>query len=87
MSASEKVPAAQSAEYSPSEWPATKDTLDLRSRPRACMTRMTAIDTAINAGWALAVSVKVSSGPSNMVFESFSPSASSTSAKTAFASA
>ncbi len=45
------------------------------------------METAISAGCALAVSVSTSSGPSNIVAESFSPSAASTSSKTARASA
>lgn len=47
--------------------------------PRASRTRMTAIETAMRAGWALAVSVSVSSGPFHMMSESFWSSASSTS--------
>ena len=42
--------------------------------------------TAISAGWAFSVRVSVSAGPSQMIADSFSPSASSTSAKTARAS-
>ena len=82
VSARLKVPAAQRAEYSPRECPATNETLFLRSRPFFSSTLITAIETAINAGCALAVNVKTSSGPSNITDESFSPKASSTSSKT-----
>ena len=51
-------PAAASAEYSPSECPATKSAALPRSRPfSASSVRITARDTAISAGWALAVRV------------------------------
>ena len=46
--------------------------------PRASSTRIAARLTAISAGWAFSVSVRVSIGPSQMMSESFSPSASST---------
>ena len=48
---------------------------------------MAASDTAISAGCAFSVSVSVSAGPSHMIAESFSPSASSTSSNTARAGA
>ena len=83
-SASEKAPAAASAEYSPSEWPATNFTLSASRKPFSLSsTRMTASDTAISAGWAFSVSVRVSIGPSNMISDSFWPSAASTSSNTA----
>ena len=87
-SATLSAPAAASAEYSPSECPATYFTLPARRKPFSCSsTRMTASDTAISAGWAFSVSVSVSSGPSNMMSESFWPSAASTSSNTARAEA
>ena len=68
VSAMVKAPAAASAEYSPSEWPATNCASRLRSRPAsASSTRRVASETAISAGWAFSVSVSVSAGPSNMM--------------------
>ena len=76
-------PAAASAEYSPSEWPATNAASRARSRPASLSsTRIAASETAIRAGWAFSVSVSRSAGPSHMTAVSFSPSASSTSANT-----
>ena len=46
-------------------------------------TRKVANETAISAGWAFSVSCRVSAGPSQMMAVSFSPSAASTSSKTA----
>ena len=64
VSAMVKAPAAASAEYSPSEWPATNCASRARSRPAsASSTRMAASETAISAGWAFSVSVSVSAGP------------------------
>ena len=54
--------------------------------PRASSTLSAARLTAISAGWAFSVSVRVSIGPSQMIVDSFSPSASSTASKTARAS-
>ena len=82
-SASEKAPAAASAEYSPSECPATNFTWSLSLKPFSrSSTRITAIDTAISAGCAFSVSVRVSLGPSHMICERFWPSAASTSSNT-----
>ncbi len=53
------------------------------TRPRSSAPRCAAKLTAISAGWALRVRVSASSGPSKMVLESRSPSASSTSSNTA----
>ena len=64
--------------------------LDLAGEAEALLcssTRMTASETAISAGWAFSVSVSVSSGPLNMMSESFWPSAASTSSNTARAEA
>ena len=55
--------------------------------PSASRARNAARETAIRAGWALPVRVSSSSGPSHISAESFSPSASSTSSKTARAPA
>ena len=88
MSVMVKAPAAASAEYSPSEWPATNCASRLRSTPAsASSTRMTASDTAISAGCAFSVSVSLSAGPSHMIAVSLSPSAASTSSNTARAGA
>ena len=82
------MPAAASAEYSPSEWPATNLASRARSIPAsACSTRIAATDTAISAGCAFSVSVSLSAGPSQIVAVSFSPSAASTSSNTARAGA
>ena len=53
----------------------------------ASSTRITAMDTAIRAGWAFSVSVSSASGPSHIRADSFWPSAASTSSKTARAAA
>ncbi len=75
--------AAASAEYSPSEWPATKAASRPRSMPAsASSTRSAASETAMSAGCAFAVRVSVSGGPFQIVSLSFSPSAASTSSKT-----
>ena len=80
----ENVPAAANAEYSPRLCPATNLTLSLSLKPcSASSTRMTAILTAISAGWAFSVSVKISPGPDHMISESFCPRAASTSSNTA----
>ena len=77
-----KLPAAVSALYSPSEWPATSATWrDMSKPPSFASTRQMATETAISAGCALAVRVSSSAGPSNMRRESFWLSASSTSWK------
>ncbi len=86
VSAIENTPAAQSAEYSPSEWPATNAACLPTLTPFDSSTRTTAMLTAISAGCAFSVSCSVSAGPSNMIALSFWPSASSTSANTARAS-
>ena len=76
------APAAASAEYSPSEWPATKPARVTSTPNSAFRARIAATDTAISAGWAFSVRVSWSSGPSRIRTDSFCPSASSTSAKT-----
>ncbi len=77
------APAAASAEYSPSEWPATKRTSRAGLTPvSASSTRSAASETAIRAGWVFAVSVSSSAGPSQMSVERCAPSAASTSSKT-----
>ena len=82
----DRLPAAASAEYSPSEWPATKAACCFRSSPAsASSTRIAARLTAIRAGWVLAVRVSSSAGPSHMRAESFWDRASSTSSNTALA--
>ena len=80
VSATEKVPAAASAEYSPREWPATKAALDFRSKPpSARKTANTASEAVMMAGWAFSVSVRSLSGPSNISLDRFCFRASSTS--------
>ena len=80
VSARENVPAAARAEYSPSEWPATKPARAFRSNPPSDFsTARTARLAVMIAGWALAVRVNSSSGPSNMILESFCFRVSSTS--------
>ena len=77
-------PAAASAEYSPSEWPATNAASRSSFTPASVSSaRIAASDTARSPGCAFSVRVSVSKGPSHRIFESFSPSAASTSAKTA----
>jgi hypothetical protein len=78
------APAAHSAEYSPSECPATKLAASTVT-PSASIARIAAIEVAINAGCAFAVRVSSSAGPSQINALSFSPSASSTSSNTATA--
>ena len=79
-----RLPAAASAEYSPSECPATKAASRPTEKPASVSsTRMAASETAIRAGWAFSVSCRVSAGPSQMMPVSFSPSAASTSSNTA----
>ena len=82
------APAAQSAEYSPSEWPATNLASRDRSRPASfSSTRTAASETAISAGWALAVRVSSASGPlEDHAGYSDCASAASTSSNTARAS-
>ncbi len=88
VSAMPRLPAAASAEYSPSEWPATTVALSAStSPPSLSSTRSTASDTAISAGCAFWVRVSSSIGPENISLESFSCSASSTSWNTARAAA
>ncbi len=87
-SASEKVPAAASAAYSPSECPATNCAVFFTVMPcSASSTRITAMETAISAGWAFSVRVRSASGPSHMSRDSFWFSAPSTSSNTARAAA
>ena len=53
-----KAPAAHSAEYSPSEWPATKPAaFSSDTPPSAVSTRNTASAFAMIAGWAFSVSI------------------------------
>ena len=82
VSASVSAPAAASAEYSPSEWPATKPAFSTGTPNSRSSVRETARLMAISAGWVFSVRVRVSIGPSRISFESFSPSASSTSSNT-----
>src|SRR5215472_5996668 len=78
-----RAPEAASAEYSPSEWPATKAALSAsRKPPSLSRTRTAARLTAINAGWAFSVRVSSCSGPSKMSRLRRWPSASSISSKT-----
>ena len=78
-----KAPAAVSALYSPSECPATSATRAASPKPpSASSARTTARECAISAGWALAVSVNSSCGPSHISLLSFWPRASSTSWRT-----
>ena len=66
------------------------DELDLILELKPCSlssTRITAIDTAISAGCAFSVSVRVSFGPSHMISDRFWPSAASTSSNTSRAAA
>jgi len=82
-SASSSAPAATSAEYSPSEWPARRSGLSpVRARSASCI----ATETVRMAGWVLRVSLSSSSGPSKISRLSFSPSAASAASKTARAS-
>ena len=82
-SASCRAPAAVSAEYSPSEWPATwLARLASGLPPSFSRTRMTAMLTAISAGWAFSVRTRSDSGPSRINFDRFCFSASSISWKT-----
>jgi len=79
-----RLPAAASAEYSPSECPATKAASLPTVKPASLSsTRKVAIETAIRAGCAFSVSCNVSAGPPQMVAVSFSDSAASTSSNTA----
>src|SRR5262249_45822106 len=80
-SAKDKTPAATSAEYSPSECPATK----LGVTPFSASTRCAAIETVKIAGCVNSVSLSCSSGPSKQSFESEKPRASSASSKVCFA--
>jgi len=83
-SAMSSAPAAASAEYSPSEWPATYLASRARFTPFSLSSaRSAARLTAISAGWALAVSCNCAASPSNIRADSFSPSASSTASNTA----
>ncbi len=80
----ERLPAEASAEYSPSECPATKAASRRTEKPASLSsTRKAAMETAISAGWAFSVSCSVSAGPSHMIAVSFSESAASTSSNTA----
>ena len=73
-------PAAASAEYSPRLCPATKAAFSASRKPPSCSSTLsTARLKAMIAGWAFAVSVRVGSGPSNMMRDRDCPSASSTS--------
>ena len=82
---SQRLPAAASAEYSPSEWPATQpaELGEPCGRSRASSARSAASEVAISAGWAFSVRRSRSSGPSKISRLSGSPSASSTSSNTA----
>ena len=82
-SASDIAPAATSAEYSPSECPATNAGV---TPNRFTNTACAATETARIAGWVFAVSLSSTSGPSKHSLVSFSPSASSAASSTAFAS-
>ncbi len=84
VSASSSEPTAQSAEYSPNEWPATKSAMSSIAMPSASNARSAAIEVAISAGWAFLVRVSSSMLPSQIRVESFSSRASSTSSNTAF---
>ena len=79
----EKAPAAASAEYSPSEWPATTTAFWRSVKPPSfSSTRSTASEWAISAGWVFSVRIRSSPGPSNMSLESFWFRVSSTSSNT-----
>jgi hypothetical protein len=78
-----RLEAAASAEYSPSECPATNAASAATEKPASVSsTRRVASETAINAGWAFSVSCRVSAGPSQIMVVSRCPSAASTSSKT-----
>ena len=81
VSSSDSASAAHSAEYSPSECPATKFASRMLN-PSASIARNAAIEVAINAGWAFCVRVRVSISPSQISADSFSSKASSTCSKT-----
>ena len=81
MSSSRSVPAAQSAEYSPKEWPATKPASET-VMPSDFSAAIAAIEVAIRAGCALRVRVRVSMSPSKISALSFSFKAASTSSNT-----
>ena len=88
MSVSENAPAAHSALYSPSEWPATHSALSASTIPKSfSSTRAVATELAMIAGCALAVMVSSLSGPSFINADSFCLSASSTSSNTSRACA
>ncbi len=79
-SASFSDPAAASAEYSPSEWPATwLARLPSGLPPSFSRIRITAMLTAIRAGWAFSVRTSSDSGPSRINLDRFCFRASSTS--------
>ena len=78
------APAAQSAVYSPKEWPATKSHFsDKRTPPSVSSTRKVAMALAIIAGCAFSVRVSSLSGPSHIRRNRCWPSASSISSNTA----
>ena len=77
------APAAQSAVYSPSEWPAAYFASVILTPNSASSAAMAATPQAISAGCVFAVRVSSSPGPFHMSFERFCPSASSTSSKMA----
>ena len=80
------TPVVQRAEYSPKECPATKSVFFTKSKPISFpRTRITAMLTAIKAGWVLWVSLRSASSPENIKAESFWPRTSSTSWKTSLA--
>ena len=88
VSPSGSAPAAASAEYSPSECPATNAIRSaIRTPPSRSITRTTARLTAISAGWAFSVKVRSNSGPSNISRVSRCFSASSTSSNASRAGA
>ncbi len=82
VSDSVSAPAAQRAEYSPKECPATKAAC-VSPKPSASSARKAAIEVAISAGCAFCVRVSSAMSPSQIRVDSFSPSAASTSSKTA----
>ncbi len=78
-----KTPTAERAEYSPSEWPATKSPNSASDLPLCSLiAATTASELANKAGCAFAVSVNSSAGPSAIRADSFCPRASSTCAST-----
>ena len=84
----DRLPDAARAAYSPSEWPAVIPPRLASGAPSsASRTRTAAIDVPNKAGWAFRVMRMASSGPSCMMANRFSPSASLISSKTCLAAA